>query len=170
MSQIQERVVARLRREEDGSLSNARIEQYALLRAEDVVTPAAAWTMIMAAGDRKRAPSGTYQAKVHQSPAFKGRLEELVSEREQLQAQGPWGQLEWQTRQNYRRACAMNDVRAMTAATEMLFKIVSRNEKPVKPEKPEAEEGESERGRGAPPVEMPVQNHVSHLRERLAGS
>jgi hypothetical protein len=163
VSNIQERVIARLRRNEDGSLSNSRIEQYALLRSECVVTLSAAWVIIMGRA------SGSYRGNIHKSPAFKARLEELVAEREQLQEQGPWGQLEWQTRQNYRRAVAINDVRLMTASTEMLYKILSRGEKPPKAEKPE-EEAAVPRGPGAPVVEDPSAVYkIDSMREQLLG-
>jgi hypothetical protein len=159
---IPERVVAKLRRQEDGSLSNPKVEQYALLRSEGptVISMTAAWTVIMRSG-KGHLPSGQYQAKVHQSPAFKRRLEELMAEKEALEAEGALGALEWQFRQIYRRACAMNDLDKQLRSSDQLMKLLLRKE----PKEPAAPKEPSARGRGAPTVEeaMPeVPDQFSH--------
>lgn len=166
-SEVGERIIARLRLEADGSLSNVRVEQYALLRAEEVVAPSAAWTIIMSSA-RGNLPSSSYQQNVHKSPAFKRRLEALMEEKAHL-GDSVWGQLEWQARQTYRKASALNDLRVMQSATDTLLKIALRNEKPEKPEK--ADDGESPRGRGAPaiPIPLPTDNLPNYRADKLLG-
>lgn len=167
---IGKNIVARLRLEEDGTLSNKRVEQYALLRAEEVLTVSAAWIVIMrsAAGNT---PSSAYQANIHKSPAFKARLEALMAERAELEAQGVWGRLEWQNRQLYRKCAAMNDVKGMQAATDGLMRVAIEAEKKLAREVAAAadqEDGEK-RGRGAPPVPTPLDSdsQQDYFAERL---
>lgn len=158
---ISERIVARLQLEEDGALSNKRVEQYALLRVEEVIAPSAAWTIIMSS-ERGNLPSSGYQKNVHKSPAFKARLEALMAEKVEF-GDAVWGRLEWQARQVYRKAAAMNDLRAMQQATETLLRIALRNEK-QKPDPDPEDEGEK-RGRGAPSVPTPApEDHVPNYR------
>lgn len=153
-SEITERIVARLTRGAEGELSNPKVEQYALLRAEEVVTPSAAWTICMAS-EKGNLPSGSYQANIHKSPAFKARLDQLMSEKQRLEEDGVWGRLEWQARQLYRKAAAMNDLRGMQQATDTLLKIAQRNEKP--PEKKPEDETPKREGPGAPTIETPLE-------------
>lgn len=171
MPNIAERIVARLRTEEDGSLSNQKVEQYALMRAEEVLTPWQTWVVTMSSG-RGNTPSTGYQANVHKSPAFKRRLEALMEEKAQLQEGGVWGQLEWQARQLYRKCAAMNDPKGMQSATDTLFRVAMEAKKAAKAaEAPiEDEEQGEKRGRGAPAIETPLANgSVGHLRAKLVG-
>lgn len=161
---MNERIVARIRTEEDGALSNKRVEQYALLRAEEVVTINAAWLAVMARGDRKKLPSYGYQGEVHKSPAFKRRLEELMAEKAQLEEAGVWGRIEWQARQLYRKCAAMNDVGGMQRATDTLLRVAQKTDKPVKEESPANDS--VRRGPGAPPVEV---DDPEPMDERIVG-
>lgn len=162
---VGERIVARLRRLEDGSLSNQKVEQYAILLAENVVNKTAAISMTLATKGGNK-PSSGYLANIHKSPAFKARLEELMEERAQLEVGGVWGRLEWQARQIYRKACAMNDLQGMQRATDTLYKIATRTDKPERPADP-ANDGETvHRGPGAPAVEAPVEEPDS-IKARL---
>lgn len=173
MSQVQDQMMARaerVHRTEDGSLSNKRVERYCLMRAEEVIAPTAAWTVCMAGGAKTKLPSNTYKKKILALQCVKDRIEELMAEKQELQAQGVWGQLEWQCKQNYRRACANDDARLMHAATEMLYKLASRAEKPAAP--PPAAEGDEpavKRGPGAPPVQIPREDDAgqTYFAERL---
>lgn len=162
---VGERIVARLRLTEDGSLSNKKAEQYALLRSEETVSVSAAWLIIMASA-KGNLPSSNYQANIHKSPAFKVRLEALMTEKAELQGAGVWGQLEWQAKQLYRKCAALNDVPGMQRATDTLLKIAARNDKP---EKPAAnEDGAARRGPGAPAVEVPESDpHDDSVTRRL---
>jgi len=161
MSVVGDRIVARLRLTEDGSLSNKKVEQYALMRSEEVVAITAAWTIIMTSVNGNL-PSSGYMVNVHKSPAFKARLEALMSEKAELQDKGVWGQLEWQAKQLYRKCAALNDVGGMQRATETLLKIAFRTDRL---EKPAANEDSEGRGPGAPPIEVPLpEDHVANYR------
>lgn len=162
MPKIGERIVAKLRLTEDGSLSNKKVEQYALLRSEEVVAVTAAWTIIMTSANGNL-PSSGYMVNVHKSPAFKARLEALMSEKAELQEKGGvWGQLEWQAKQLYRKCAALNDVGGMQRATDTLLKVAARTDRSEKP--PANEDGET-RGPGAPPIEVPMpEDHVANYR------
>lgn len=149
-----ERIVARLRLDDDGALSNKRVEQYALLRSEEVCSISAAWLTAMAGGERKKLPNGRYQGLIHSSPHFKYRLEQLMAEKAQLEEGGVWGRLEWQARQQYRWCAAMKNIEGMQRATDTLLKIALTTSKP-KGDAPPETPGEK-RGPGAPPVESPL--------------
>lgn len=153
------KIVARLKLKEDGSISNARVEQYALLLAEEVLPPTTAWIICMATrreakidpatGKKKRPslPSNNYKRNIHQSPAFRIRCEQLFTEKYKLMEDGDVGQLIWQIKQNYRRAVARDDLRMMDKATDQLMRIVLPTLKPAPADKPE---GGVPRGKGAP--------------------
>lgn len=171
---VSERIVARLRLEEDGSLSNKRVEQYALLRSEEVMAQSAAWTVIMSS-ERGNLPSGGYQKNIHKSPAFKARLEGLMAEKAEFEDGGVWGRVEWQARQLYRKAAAMNDLGGMQKATDTLMQIAKRKDRP--PEREAANDGDEEkRGRGAPSIPVPEpedeagNSGADYMRERLIRS
>lgn len=155
MTEISERIVARIRTNEDGSLSNPKVELYALLRAEQVVTPNAAWTIIMKSG-KGHLPSGKYQASVHQSPAFKRRLEYLMEEKADLEAKADiWADMEWQAKQSYRRACALNEPDKMMRATDQLMKIAMRGGRAPANGNEGGGEEKPKGDRGAPAVPTP---------------
>lgn len=118
----------KLRMNEDGSLSNAKAEQYAILRAEAVISDSAAWNIIF--GTPK---SRGYRTKIHASAAFKRRLEFLVTEKATLEAQGDWGKHQWRFEQLYRKGAALNDTSLMLEAAKQLVKITTRNDPPLKP-------------------------------------
>lgn len=166
---IEDRIVARLRRGEEGELSNAKIEQYALMLAEEVVSPNAAWIICMSRA-KGSVPSGVYRSKIHRSPAFRDRVEELMSEKAELETGGVWGRLEWQARQLYRKCAALNDVKGMQSATDTLLRIAMRGDKSKAPVDGGEETGEP-RGRGAPPAPTPLENAtISRMREKLVSS
>lgn len=145
-----ERTVARLKAEEDGSLSNRKVERFALLLAEGICTEHAAWVVVMTNAGKTKLPSGGYLANIRKSPAFKRRVKELTDEREALQSQDDiWSQLEWQGRQLYRRGAAMDDAAMMMKGTDVLMKVAMKRDPPDRPEKPAG------RGPGAPTVPTP---------------
>lgn len=148
--------IARLRRTEDGSVSAPKVELYCLMVA-DGVSETASWSMTFA-GPKGHLPSGTYLSRMKASPVVRARIAELIGERDRLMASGDMrDQMLWQANQLWRRGAAMNDVRLMERATTLLFDLEKRINPAPKAEKPEP----SERGRGAPTVEMPVEEGYS---------
>lgn len=131
--------------DEDRPLSNKRVEAYVLCRAEEVTSLDAAW---IATGKGKAKPRGLYIKNIHASPAFQERLKTLMDEKAELETKGVWGTLEWQAKQNYRRAAALGDLSKMMEATRDLLKIVLKGA-PIPDEKPK-------RPVGAPLVEVPM--------------
>jgi hypothetical protein len=147
---------ARLQLQEDGSLSNARAELYVLLRAEEVVSPTAAWAV---SGGTKRSPNTQYIRSIHSSPLFKDRLEALMTEKAKLLDEGVRGAIIWQARQIYRRACAKDDVAMMVKATEMLIRMDGR-------ERADDEKDKPKRSVGAPLVEAPQPDDMDDVATR----
>lgn len=150
-----ERIVARLRLAEDGSLSNPKAELYALTLADGVVSKTAAQQMCFQS-EGGNLPSSQYLGKIQESPHFKIRVAELQKEKAELaDSEDLRKQMLWQVRQLWRRGCALGDARLMERATALLFDLDKRVNPPPKPEK--APEEENPRGRGAPAVETPTE-------------
>lgn len=162
-STVSERIVDRMHITEDGSLSNKKIERFAIIMAEEVIAETAAWTIVMSSS-KGNLPSHDYKRRIKKSPAFQARMETLMEEKARLQEDGSvWGQLEWQAKQGYRMAVARDDLSKMMQATEMLMKLAFRNEKASLPPKEESEK--DSKGRGAPAVDMPLPaDHVPNYR------
>lgn len=166
--EINEGVVARLKLEEDGSLSNKRVERYVCLLADGVDEPTA-WKATLPAKSRSKKQGGdswSYRKNIHRSPAFKARLERLMAEKAELTAEnnGIWGDLRWQAKQLYRMAVSSADLKAMESATRLLLQVATKGG--VGGETPAA--AEPERGPGAPSVETPVQNaNAEAMRQRM---
>lgn len=154
---------ASLRRLEGGAISNPRVERYALMRAEEVLTPHKCW-VITHSSRAGNLPGGKRQKNVNSSAVFKARLEELMQEKTELEAGGTWGRMEWQARQAYRVAVAKDDLRLMMLATDQLYKIVNQGAKPPKVEAENDDDG-VKRPRGAPSIAVPdPADHVENYR------
>jgi hypothetical protein len=145
-----------LRQDETGAFTNSKVERFALMLADGILSPYKCF-VITHSSRGGNLPGGKRQQNIMASPAFKARVEELRMERERLEGGDIWDQLEWQARQTYRRACALEDLSKQMAATELLMRVALRGGRAAKETKPEAEEGEEapKRGRGAPSIETP---------------
>jgi hypothetical protein len=149
-----------------GAFTNHKIERFALMLVDGVLSPYKCF-VITHASKGGNLPGGKRQQNIMADAAFKARVEELKMEKERLEAEGVWGTLEWQARQSYRRACALEDLPRQLAATEQLMKIALRGGRAPKEEKPEGDEADEapKRGRGAPPIEVPKpEDHVPNYR------
>lgn len=165
MNETQEYLPARIRLEEDGTLSNKRVEQYVLLRADEVSADLA-WRLTSPKKNSK-SDGGNYRANVHKNKNFKERLEYLVDRRAELLAKGIWGQIQWQAEQMYATARATNDHALMTKATDMLLKVAEKTTVPDDAP-PAADKPEKGRGRGAPVADNPqVHSDPAAVRQKL---
>lgn len=143
---------------DSGAISNSKVERYALMLADEILTPYKCW-VITNSYKGGTLPSSKRQQNIHSSAIFKARVEELKMEKAALQEQGIWGELEWQARQNWRRAAALEDIQKQIAATNQLLQIALKGGKPAKVDAPEEEaanEPGEKRSRGAPVIESPV--------------
>lgn len=160
-------IAGRLKLKDDGSISNANVEMFAMLLAEDVVGPTAAPIIIW-----KTKLSGLYLAEIRRNQVFKDRVKTLTEERQALEGDGLHGQIEWQGRQIYRKGAALDDARLMVQGTNILLDLAKLKQRQAgaKPDESEAEEGEVRRGPGAPAAPGPPEANyrAEGMRAQLA--
>ena len=120
----------------------------------------AAWTVVMRSG-KGHLPSGRYQGNVHKSPAFKQRLEFLMSEKAAADAGDDWDQLKRQMKQAYRWAVAINDPEKMLRANDAMHKLLKDIDRRNGPPPVANDESEEKRGRGAPTAPTPLAEDTS---------
>lgn len=139
--------------DDQGALSNPKVERYALFLADDV--PASrAWGLAGYTDETGYAKG--WRRRVERDPVFQGRVRELMTERQDLEASAsPFAQARWTASQLWRDARAQGDVKASEKAADLLFKIAEREvdwarstgAQPAAPASPS-------RGPGRPPVEL----------------
>lgn len=156
---------ANLRLLEDGTLSNKNTELYVLLLA-DGVKELDAWRM-----SRKKATTtdgGSYKVNIRTAKPFRLRLQALLKSKEELEAQGIWGQVHWQAQQMYATGRAKNDDGMCMKATEMLINVAKLSAPMAPAPETPTETPPAGKGRGAPTSDNPQSKIDIHdIRSRL---
>lgn len=155
----------------DGSLSNSRVERFALFLADEV--PATkAWAL--AGYTDVSGYAKDWRKRVERDPVFQERVRGLMAEKAESEADpSPFAAARWTAKQLWRDARAVGDIRASEKAADLLFKIGDREvtwlqatggaaAAPAVP---------SGRGPGRPPIEVPaaVEAAPSEIARRLLG-
>lgn len=153
---VEDRAVqqSRFRVNEEGAITNAKVERYALMLADGVV-PNVAWRNVGYALETGYAKD--WRRRVDGSPVFKRRLAFLMAEKAETEASAsPFAQARWAASQLWREARAKDDIRAAEKAADLLFKIGERefaisqaSEKTI-PASPAAPSSGPARGPGRP--------------------
>jgi hypothetical protein len=111
---------------EDGAISNARVERFALF-VVDGVPPTKAWELAGYADPSTSGGSRDWMSRARRHPAFLERMAVLEAERKSLEASpSPFAAARWSAQQLWRDARAAGDVKESGRAAELLFKIGER--------------------------------------------
>lgn len=114
----------RFRLLDDGALSNAKVERYALFLV-DGVAETSAWRLAGYALETGYAKD--WRRRVKANAAFQSRLKTLEAEKLMLdQSDSPFASAKWSALQLWREARAKDDLGAATKAADLLFKIAER--------------------------------------------
>lgn len=117
--EVETRFNARIRMLEDGSLSNRRAEQCALLMADGLTQPQA-WRLL---GGTNSEGSLKYRKKVFGHPVYKLRIENLMTEKAELDQDQHFGDVRWMANQLWRQAVATNDTNLMKEAAKLRLEV-----------------------------------------------
>ena len=118
--------VLTLRFLEDGAISNAKIERFALFMV-DRVPVGRAWVLAGYSDPDTSGGSRDWQRRVRAHPVFKERVRLLEAERDQAEgAVSPFAMARFTATQLWRDARSVGDVREASKAADLLFKIAER--------------------------------------------
>lgn len=118
--------VLTLRFLEDGAISNAKIERFALFLV-DRVPVGRAWVLAGYSDPDTSGGSRDWQRRVRAHPVFKERVRFLEAERDQAEAAvSPFAMARFTATQLWRDARSVGDVREASKAADLLFKIAER--------------------------------------------
>lgn len=159
---------------EDGSLTNTTAEKLALVLAEaddlDLSFPQASREQWEAAGGKDSSGSRKYKLRILRYPVFRRRLEDLVSERDEILKDTVWGKATWMVEQGWRWAFCEGDLVSALKFAEMRVKIAEKSGKSPKTAENEGETADNgaKNPVGAPATEPMVDAPVGGARAKLA--
>lgn len=139
----------KLRMREDGTLSSAKGEQMCLLMADGV----SAWKAWQLLGGKDWGGSGMYARWLRRSPIFLKRLDDLMTEKAELEKDPHYGAAKWQAAQMWRTARVLGDHAMAMEATKILARLVEKSGAGMVAAAPP--EPEIKRQPGKPSVEVP---------------
>lgn len=111
-----------LHRAEDGAVTNERAERLALL-VVDGLSENQAWKLL---GGKTSGRSWEYFSDIRTNPNYKGRVQQLLEEKDAFMADDLYGEAKWMANQMWREARATNNSTMMQKAAEMRMKIAER--------------------------------------------
>ena len=112
-----------LRLNDEGCFHHDKAEYMLLMMADDVA-PKHAW---VAVGGKNTGYSFYDREAIVRNPLFRRRLEELLTEKADAEAEGPVGRVRWMASQVWRTARVKNDLPAMLKATDIMAKMADRD-------------------------------------------
>lgn len=113
----------KLRMRDDGTLSSAKGEQMCLLMADGV----SAWKSWQLLGGKDWGGSGMHARWLKRNPIFIKRLDDLMTEKAELEKDPHYGSAKWQAAQMWRTARVLGDHSMAMEATKVLARLVEKS-------------------------------------------
>lgn len=107
----------------DGALATPRYERMALMMAEGI-PHTEAWKAV--GGTNSESGSRKYGQKIFRNNVFIKRVEDLKTEKEELEADPIWGEAKWMANQLWRHAMATGDPKGLSQAADLRYKIAEK--------------------------------------------
>lgn len=126
----------------DGFIKRNDVEELAFTMADDFSGPEA-WILC---GRQNSGMPGHQRRFAEKHPVFQARMAVLLEEKRVMELDPVWGQAAWQARQLWRLARIKGDLKVMSEATQLSFKVATQMHGMAAPAKSAAETGDDAEG------------------------